>query len=323
MRRIGPAARATCTFLLLSGSIRAEPSAAKAAAAETLFEQGTALMREGDYANACQKFQGSLELDAALGTMLRLADCYDRAGKTASAWSTFRDAAALARSNGEVEREQIAEQRAADAETRLPKLKLVFGDPVIPKDLTIRLNGEPLPRAAWEVPLPVDPGLQKLDASAEARRSWSTSIDVPRGATTREVVVPALPPLPKEPPLTPTVAPAAEAARAPTSAGPFYQDLLGDTLLAAGVAAGAVGGYFLVKGNDGMRSADHATRYGEYDSLATRAEHEQLAGVITLGGGGLLLACSLVRYFTRGAPSRDERSTLLLGPAGAAYRGRF
>ena len=72
-----------------------------------------------------------------------------------------------------------------------------------------------------------------------------------------------------------------------------------------------------------LRSAPDVTKYGAYDSLATRAEHEQLAGVITAGGGGLLLVCSILRYVTRGAPPRDERSTLLVGPAGVEYRGRF
>src|SRR6185436_9458711 len=61
-------------------------AAAESAAAEALFQQAAALMQDGKYREACEKFEGSQELEPALGTQLRLADCYDRAGRTASAW---------------------------------------------------------------------------------------------------------------------------------------------------------------------------------------------------------------------------------------------
>jgi len=52
-----------------------------------LFQKGVELMAIGKSAEACEKFDSSHQLDPALGTMLRLADCYERTGKTASAYS--------------------------------------------------------------------------------------------------------------------------------------------------------------------------------------------------------------------------------------------
>lgn len=51
--------------------------------ADVLFDEGTALMNAGKYAEACPKLEQSLKLDPGIGGMLWLADCYERAGRTA------------------------------------------------------------------------------------------------------------------------------------------------------------------------------------------------------------------------------------------------
>ena len=75
----------TIGFFLVARDAHGEPGAAEKATAEALFQQGTELMNEKQYAAACEKFAGSQQIDPALGTALRLADCNDRIGKTASA----------------------------------------------------------------------------------------------------------------------------------------------------------------------------------------------------------------------------------------------
>src|SRR5438132_1600692 len=142
-RHFGKAAAAAWALstaaMLAASPVRADPSASERAAAEALFQQGTSLMQDKQFAKACDKFEGSNQLDPALGTMLRLADCYDRVGKTASAWAVFRESASLARTRNEGEREKIAADRAADLEKRLSKIELKVDAKNAPPGLEIRL----------------------------------------------------------------------------------------------------------------------------------------------------------------------------------------
>ena len=69
----------------------AETSASQRASAEALFQQATKLMDEKRYGEACEKLAGSQDLDPALGTMLYLADCYEHAGRSASAGALFHE----------------------------------------------------------------------------------------------------------------------------------------------------------------------------------------------------------------------------------------
>src|SRR5262249_39232692 len=49
-------------------------------AAEGLFDAGRKLMADGRFAEACEKFRKSEELDPAGGTLLNLGGCYERTG---------------------------------------------------------------------------------------------------------------------------------------------------------------------------------------------------------------------------------------------------
>ena len=77
---------------LLLGATRARADATTEA--DALFDEGLKAMDAGDHAAACAKFGESQRLDPAAGTLLHLGNCYEKVGKTASAWATFLDAAA-------------------------------------------------------------------------------------------------------------------------------------------------------------------------------------------------------------------------------------
>src|SRR5688500_15209686 len=71
----------------LSPSIaRAQSSAAQA---EQLFKDGKSLMGAKQYAEACDAFAASQELDPQLTTLMNLADCREKNGQLATAWSLF------------------------------------------------------------------------------------------------------------------------------------------------------------------------------------------------------------------------------------------
>src|SRR5262245_57607372 len=102
------------------------------ATAEALFADGRRLMITGEYASACPKFAASQKLDPAVGTELNLADCYEKLGRTASAWAEFRSAASAAHTVGSKDREQLATDRAKALETKLSYLTITTSTPLPP-----------------------------------------------------------------------------------------------------------------------------------------------------------------------------------------------
>jgi hypothetical protein len=93
-----------CAAFLVAPSI-ARADATAAAAAEQLFLDGKKLLDAGKTHEACEKFAASQETDPGLGTLLHLASCHEKEGKTASAWAEFNEAQAQAQDHGEKDRE--------------------------------------------------------------------------------------------------------------------------------------------------------------------------------------------------------------------------
>jgi len=113
-------------------------SAGDKAAAQVLFERGKQLASEGDHASACPKFEESQRLDPGVGPMFNLADCYERTGRTASAWSLFLEVAAMMRA--EPDRERIPRQRAANLEPKLSRLSIRVPTDAQVEGVQIRCN---------------------------------------------------------------------------------------------------------------------------------------------------------------------------------------
>src|SRR5688572_12295677 len=110
------------SLCLFSHPSAAEPSAMDRAAAEALFEEAVLLMDKGEALPACPKLEESQRLDPAVGTLLYLGACYEKLGRTASAWATFTEAAYAAKDAGQGDRELIASQNAARLRPLLARL---------------------------------------------------------------------------------------------------------------------------------------------------------------------------------------------------------
>src|SRR2546421_10932747 len=114
----------------ISPSAGAQSRAADYPIAQALFEEGRTLMAGGHYTEACLKFAESQRLDAASGTLLNLAVCHEKLGKTATAWAEYNDVVAATLREGNAERQRIASERIRALEPRLCHLSVISASDV-------------------------------------------------------------------------------------------------------------------------------------------------------------------------------------------------
>jgi hypothetical protein len=181
---------------LLSASPR-PAQADDALAAEAAFAEARSLMARGRYADACPKLEASYRLDPALGTLMNLGECMQRTGKTASAWVTFRRAAAEALRVGQPARETIARDRARALESRLCRVVLKSGGTPPFDGLTVSRDDASPEAIPFDVAVPVDPGEHTFEFAASGRQPATVRVDVappPADSTCPQttVTVPAL-----------------------------------------------------------------------------------------------------------------------------------
>lgn len=293
--------------LAAADDARAEPTR-DAAAAETFFAEGRALLKAGRLAEACSKFEASQRLDPANGTLMNLADCYEKVGRLASSWLAFREAAASAEAAGQAARASHARTRAASLEPRLCRLRVdVHPSIVVP----VLRDGTTLDRAVWGESVPVDAGAHTVVVRTNGLDVWTRSVDVspatPNGpCETVSVSIPAIPGTdvaPEAPPPPgPTAARAATTAPPPperpaplvvTHRSPVPLVVAGGGAVLMGV--GAVFGLAAKSNWDDAKSKCTPDGCGDAaQSLAKTARTDATLGSAFVIGGGVLAAGGIV-----------------------------
>jgi hypothetical protein len=233
-------------LLCASGSSGAQtPNPQQEAAA--LFTKGRALLAAGSLDEACAALAQSQALINAGATLLNLADCHSRQGKTASAWQEFGQAIVLAQEAQFSRAIEVAKQRHAELEAKLSFLTIVV-PPETRKlgGFALTLNGYPVPQDAWDQRVPVDPGPFAIAAKADGYQPFSTTLRVDPDGDKREVTVTLVrvpPPPPVAAPPSPVAPPPPPPPRA--SASGSSRKTLGFVSLGvggAGLLVGAVTG---------------------------------------------------------------------------------
>lgn len=221
MTRRGRILRVVLAWILAVGissgpsAVRAEPTAEERSLAATLFTEGRRLLEEGRITEACPRLQESQRLDPSGGTLLNLAMCRKLEGRTATARALFTEALALARRDGRADRIEVCQRELAEGAARLATVVLFVTEEARVPGLEIRLNGVPVPELAWSTPIPVDPGVVRIDALAPGRVPRVALVEV--ADTRREVIALGALALTSPPP-SPTGSPTAPAAAAPPPA---------------------------------------------------------------------------------------------------------
>jgi hypothetical protein len=319
--RVALAATAALVGALASPpEARAQP-ADRRAAAHALFEQGRTLMNAGRFAEACTKLEESHQVEPAPGTLLNLADCYERIGRTASAWELFLDVAALAQGAGRAQHETLARARAGALEPKLSKLRVTVSTPA--KGIAVHRDGIVLQASEWGTAFAVDPGQHVIEASAPDKWDFRIIRYVPPGAAVVTVEVPPLvdksQPAPPPPPTAPapTTAPATEAPTAPTLAPPTsprasprpepegasggWREVAGYTTVGLGLVGVGAGTFFLTDYT--LRANDPNGNY----------EWEKPASLYAFVGAGVLLGTGLY-FLLSGPPAKKQPPAVAAAP---------
>lgn len=327
-----------CCILLQAAAASAQNDKA---AAEALFDSGVRLMKQNSFAEACPKLEESERMDPAVGTLLYLGECYERVGRTASAWATFREAASLASNSNQPDRARVASSRAQELEPKLSRLSVELAPEVARiQGVVVKRGAQRLEPSLFGTPLPVDPGEYRIEVAAPGYETWSTPIKVEAGGASASVRVPGLvkgpdvapTPPPAQAPLRPgTDAPSPGPSAPPPDRGLTTGQTLGLVVGGVGVIGLGLGTYFgvrtITKNSDAERfcNADNRCNQEGID-LTEKAKKDATSSNIAFAAGGALVALGGIVFLSSGR-SESERVTLvpLLGPgtAAASVSGRF
>jgi hypothetical protein len=316
-------------------------SAADKAAAEGLFDQGRASMQEGDFAKACGLLERSQHIDPGVGTLLYLAECYEKSGRTASAWATFREASDAADAAREPVRARTGRDRAARLEPILSRLTIHVAPEVQQiAGLTIERSGRPLQPAVWNVPVPVDPSDYEVKASAPGYEPWSQVVSVAQRAAKVAVTVPPLKKAPEAiaPAPTDELKPSASPSGEPPLPAPpspsqgrvgSGQRTAAFVVGAAGIVGIGIGTVFglraISKNNDAKANCPRGYECDSADGpeFADAAKSAARVSNIAFGAGAAALIGGAVLYFTSPRSPEGTSVRATMGPRGITVWGSF
>ncbi|HEY2408064.1 MAG TPA: hypothetical protein VGI10_18785 [Polyangiaceae bacterium] len=321
----------------------AQSGASDKAAAEALFDNAIKAMKEGRFAEACPKLEESQRVDPGVGTLLYLGECYEKTGRTASAWATFREASSTARARGENDRAKVATERADHLEPSLSKLEVdIAPETRALHGLTVLRNGRPLPPSLFGIAFPVDPGKFQLTANAPGYKTFSREGEVSNNGAAQRVGIPKLEAATPEEqmPKQDAIAPAAHASDgSPEPEKPLRREtssassgLRTAALItgALGVVGLGVGSYFGVRAIAKNNDAEHYCPNGpkctaaQGETLTHDAQGFAKLSNITFGVGGAFVIGGLIMYLASDSSSHASEQArgfdahAVVGPHGAA-----
>jgi hypothetical protein len=304
--------------------------ASNQAAAQALFEQARQLMADGKFVEACPKLVESERLDPGAGTLMNLGHCYEKNGQTASAWVTFKDAAAAADLKHRADWSSRARERAQALEPMLSRLTIEVPPDARISGLQVRRDGVEVGPAVWGTPIPIDPGDHAIEASAPAKKTWSKTTKIGAAAEQAHVVVPSLLDEPGPSSASASVASTPATAKAPAAPPPApstpptaqsdgsTQRTLGLVIGGVGIVGVAVGSVF---GILAMGSESSSKNLCPTDACASpaavqddaNARTQATVSTVAMIAGGAVLVTGAVIFFT--APKGKAVTGLRVMPA--------
>ena len=290
--------------LALTGAALTPDVASAAPSARQHLVEGYRLKKQGQLRQALPHLEESFRLEPKLQSLINLADCEEQLGMLVEARDHWRLAAVQAAREGDPRTQGGADARAAGVEQRLPHLtvQLAAG---LPADTTVYRNEVAVPLASLGVPLPVNPGQQRIVVRAMGRQDWSRVLTLSERDHQALVVLvgPAGTPSPAPPPPSHSRSPQLGSAQPVTPAAPetaaasppkkawspgSTQRAWGIALGSAGLVSFAISTLFWQKAHSDIRSPTGGRAKAESDIVVTNVT--LVSGFILLAGGIALYA---------------------------------
>jgi serine/threonine-protein kinase len=319
-------------LLLTAPAARAQTPDASPPTAQALFDAGMQALTAGFYSEACPRLEQSWRLEPRPDTRFYLADCYEKSGKTASAWINFWEVSEAAFKAGDTARGLVASQRALGLTAHLSFLTVSVPHPV--NGLVVKRDGTSMSPESWGVPIPVDPGSHQIEATAPDKKPYQTTVEVVLEGEKGEFELPALqslPPKPKPPPVVPpAVRQAAAAKAAAVSARSSRQKTLALISASVGVVGLGVGTALVLSAKTTYSDADAFCDANNRctDPRGVSLRHDAISranlAAIPFGIGLAGLGVGLTLWLTAPSTSKERpRAGLFLSPTDVTLRGRF
>lgn len=155
-------------FGLLVVAVLAVPRSAPAQdgvapAADSLFQSAKAAMDRGEYDIACDRFQESFRLQAAVGTLLNMGACEEHRGHAAIALQCFRDALTMLGAGDY--RRSYAEEHLAKLKNQVAYVRLTI-EGEKPSDMQVSLDGLAVGGASVGLEFSLDAGSHSFIVTA-------------------------------------------------------------------------------------------------------------------------------------------------------------
>lgn len=299
------------------GDERGAADQADRAAAESLLNVGKGLMELGQLEDACEKLEGSLAAYFIGDAALLLAECQERRGLIASAWASYRSAAAGLRKRDDP-RAEATRIKAEELHATVPRLTIVAAATVPHLEV---VRGETVfDDGVLGVGLAVDPGTHHIAARAPGYLPWSGEVTL-RPSERKTITIPALALVP---------APPEETAVSVTRIGPSEHGSWWTAGFATGAAglltvgAGAILGGFAAADVDAAEEdetlcgSDLVCTPEGLDTIE-RADRLAISSTVLLSVGGATMLAGFVMVLVD-EPQPAEASVALApwaGPGGA------
>lgn len=275
-------------------------------------------------AEACRTLAKSYELSPRGDTLLNLAECHRREGKTATAWREFDEAIRHGAQVGYADAVKVARTYRDDLVSKLSRLTVtVPAETAALEGLGIEVRGKPLARDQWDEPTPIDPGPLEVTAVAKGHVAFRRQIVIGPEADSKTVVV-KLERVPLPTALPPKPGPAAPAPE-PRPVWPWAVGGVGLGLLGASVAFG-IDAVAAGKNLDDRCGPERTACPVGYDHEAARSRELASFGLfVGFGAGGLVAlgAAALGLGLSGGSNESEAMTSLSVSPSSFTLLGRF